>query len=147
MEVKLLLDTGESYILRWCGNKKRRDAEVGILVRKTADFSIDKPDVAEPRLIAMNINAKGFSVRLVIGYAPTNCDGTDNQKDSFYRSLKKACVKQQKQQKLVVYGQFNATTSVALQQCYFDRSHVFFNDLLCNDNGSRIKTVCRSMKL
>ena len=61
------LDTDESYIFTWCGKKKRRDAAFGILVRKTADISIDKPDVAEPRFMAMNINAKGFSVRLVIG--------------------------------------------------------------------------------
>ena len=114
------LDTGESYVFHWCGKKKRRDAGVGILIKESKDITIEEPDINDPRIMAMNIQINGFNIRLVNAYAPTNCDGSDNQKDTFYRLLKKACTKQHKHQKLLVAGDFNATTSISMKQCYFD---------------------------
>ena len=67
------------------------------------------------------------------------------KKDDFYRLLRKACITQ-KNQKLIVTGDFNATTSVSLTNCKFNGTQIV-DDPLCNDNGSRIKTFCRSMKL
>ena len=68
------------------------------------------------------------------------------QKDDFYRSLRKACKRQDKKQKLAVIGDFNATTAVSLQQSYFDGSNLL-EDPICNDNGYRIKSFCREQKL
>ena len=118
------LDTGESYVLMWSGPKKRRDAGVGILVKQCKDITFDDPDVTDPRLMALNIKVKGFNIRYVNTYVPTNCDGSENQKDALYRMLKKACIKQHKHQKVVVTGDFNATTSVSLKQCFYDGSRV-----------------------
>jgi len=64
-------------------------------------------------------------LRYVNAYSPTNCDGTDLQKDTFYQKLKKACKRTEKNQKLIVTGDFNATTSVSLQKCYFDGKKPF----------------------
>ena len=114
------LDTGESYVFVWSGHKKRRDAGVGILIKICDDISFEEPDFSNPRLMALNIQVNGFRIRLVNAYAPTNCDGSDTQKDIFYRMLRKACKKQYQHQKLIVNGDFNATTSVSLKQCYFD---------------------------
>ena len=66
----------------------------------------------------MNIKFKGFKIRAVSAYAPTDCDGSTHQKDSFYRELKKASKKQSKHQKLFINGDFNATTAASLNQTY-----------------------------
>jgi len=60
----------------------------------------------------------------------------------FIKKLKKACKRKENNQKLIVTGDFNATTSVSLKQCYYD-----VEDSLCNDNGTRIKTFCREQNL
>ena len=140
------LDTGESYIFLWCGRKKRRDAGVGILIKQSKDVSIEEPDITDPRVMAMNIQIKGFNIRLVNAYAPTNSDGSDNQKDVFYRLLRKACTKQHKHQKLLVTGDFNATTSVSLKQSFYD-GNTIIEDTICNDNGARLKGFCREIGL
>ena len=93
-------------------------------------------------MMAMVIKVKGFDIRLVNVYAPTNCNGTDNQKDTFYRMTKKACIKNLKHQKVIVTGDFNATTSILLKQCCFDGRQII-DDTMCNDNGSRLKRFCR----
>ena len=87
------LDTGEQYFFLWCGQKRRRDAGVGILIKKCKEISFDDPDILDPRLMAMNMQVKGFKIRLINAYSPTNCNGSDNQKDLFYRMIKKACTK------------------------------------------------------
>jgi exonuclease III len=96
--------------------------------------------------MAMNIQVRGFKIRMVNVYSPTNCDGSENEKDTFYRMLKKSCNKQHKQQKLVVVGDFNATTAVSLDKNYFDGQQII-NDSICNDNGSRLKNICRELRL
>jgi len=56
------LDTGEQYFFLWCGQKKRRDAGVGILIKKCKEISFNDPDILDPRLMAMNIEVKGFKI-------------------------------------------------------------------------------------
>ena len=111
----ITLKTGEIFAFFWCGQKRRRYAGVGILIKQCKDITFDEPDVLDPRMMALNMKIKGFNIRVVNGY--TNCDdGLDNQKDIFYRSLRKACIKQHKHQKILVCGYFNATTVVSLKQ-------------------------------
>ena len=43
-------------------------------------------------------------------------------------------------------GDFNASTSISLQQSCFDGSKVIY-DPLCNDNGARLKNFCREQAL
>ena len=95
--------------------------------------------------MALIMTINGFKLQWVNGYAPTDCDGTENQKNEFYRTLRKAC-EREKKQKIIITGDFNATTSVSLSQSYFDGNQVII-DPICNDNGSRIKSLCRSSKL
>ena len=108
------LDTGEQYVFIWCGQKRRRDAGVGILIKKCKEITFEEPDVMDARLMAMNIRIRGFNIRIINAYSPTNCGGSENQKDSFYRMIKNACAKKSKHQKLIVAGNFNATTAVSL---------------------------------
>lgn len=140
------LNTGEKYVFLWCGQKRRRDAGVGILIKQCDDITFEDPDIMDPRLMAINIQVKGFSIRLINVYAPTNCNGSDNQKDIFYRMTKKACTKNLKHQKVIVTGDFNATSSISLKQCCFDGRQII-DDNICNDNGSRLKSLCRELQL
>jgi exonuclease III len=107
------LDSGESFTFYWSGPKKRRDGGVGVLIKQCKEISFDEPDILDPRIIAMNIKIKGYDIRLINAYAPTNCDVSENTKDLFYNKLRKSSIKQYKHQKLIVNGDFNATTEVS----------------------------------
>ena len=78
--------------------RKKRLGGVGVLIKNCKEINFDDPDISETRMIAMNININGFKLRFINSYSPTDCDGSDSQKDAFYRSLKKACIKANKHQ-------------------------------------------------
>ena len=140
------LDTGESFLFFWSGPKKRRDAGVGVMIRQCKEVTFDDPDVLDTRVIALNIKIKGYAIRLVNAYGPTNCDSSETSKDNFYRLLRKSTTKQFKQQKLIVNGDLNATTELSTKQCYFD-GKCLVEDSLCNDNGQRLKQFCQEKLL
>ena len=126
--------------------EKRRDAGVGILVRKDRNVIVQEPDFLDPRVMGININVYGFKIRFVNAYSPTNIDGTENQKDDFYRKVKKAISTKSKHHKLIVLGDFNAQSSLPYKHCCFDGKNLV-KDVECNDNGSRLKNLCRSKEL
>ena len=96
--------------------------------------------------MAIDLKVNGFNIRVVNGYAPTEADGTEQQKLIFYSNLNKAIIKTQKKQKVIVAGDFNATTSISHKRCFFDGKKII-TDPLCNDNGNRLKTFCRIHEL
>lgn len=140
------LNTGEEFEFHWAGHQRKRQAGVGILIRIHKDIDISSPDFTNPRVMAIDLKLHGFNVRIVNCYAPTEADGTDQQKTIFYSSLNKAIVKTQKKQKLIVMGDFNATTSISQRRCFFDGKKIL-TDPSCNDNGNRLKSFCRTNEL
>ena len=100
--------------------KKRRDAGVGFLIKIDATITATDPDICDPRIMAINMTIAGFRVRIINGYSPTNIDGSTSQKEEFYRKLRKACIKQEKHQKIIIAGDFNAQTEIIYGQCFFD---------------------------
>ena len=118
------LDTGECYEFHWCGNKKRREAGVGFLIKVDPNIKIKDPDVQDPRIMAMNLMVYGFNIRVINVYAPTNCDSSENKKNMFYRQLTNACKKQEKHQKIIVAGDFNANTSVSFRKCDYNGENI-----------------------
>lgn len=143
---RISLDTGEEYDFFWSGPKRRRDAGVAILIKVDKDITASEPDYQDPRVISMNVTVQGFKLRLVNVYSPTNTDGSVFQKDDFYRKVRKACILTEKKHKLIVAGDFNAITSVVLKNSFYDGSGII-EDTQCNDNGTRLKTFCRSQRL
>ena len=139
---RIRLDSGEEYDFLWCGMKKRRDAGVGFLIKIDATITATDPDICDPRIMAINMTIAGFRVRIINGYSPTNIDGSTSQKEEFYRKLRKACIKQEKHQKIIIAGDFNAQTEIIYGQCFFDGLKVI-EDNNCNDNGYRLKSFCR----
>ena len=126
--------------------KRRREAGVGIIIRIHPDIVFNSPDVNDPNIMAVNLRIHGFNIRIINGYSPTDSGGSDNQKDMLYRQLKTACSKNQKHQKLVIVGDFNATTNVANYKSCYDGTKIV-EDPNCNGNGSRLKSFCKSKKL
>ena len=96
--------------------------------------------------MGINLKVHGFSLRIVNVYSPTDCGGTKEQKDKFYTDLKKASKKHHKHQKLIIAGDFNATTDVAKYKSNYNGNKITV-DHSCNDNGQRLKQLCRSEKL
>ena len=139
------LDNGKKYHFLWCGTKKKRQHGVGILYLDDNEIEFDDPDVQDSRLMAFNVKIFGFKIRLLNVYAPSE-PSSENLKNNFYRILRKATAKNQKHQKLLVLGDFNAKTSVACRKCDFDGVRVVDDDN-CNDNGYRLKNYCRNYKL
>ena len=80
------------------------------MIKVQRDIEINTPDVLDPRAMAINLKVHGFNIRVVNGYSPTNCDGSEYQKETFYRLLTKSSIKDQKHQKVIVTGDFNAET-------------------------------------
>ena len=74
------LDSGEEFEFHWSGYKKKRQAGVGILVRIHIDIDISTPDFSDPLVMAIDLKVNGFNIRVVNGYAPTEADGTEQQK-------------------------------------------------------------------
>ena len=72
------LDTGEEFEFHWCGQNRRRDAGVRIMIKVHPDIEISTPDVLDPRVMAIH----GFNIRVVNGYSPTNCDGSEYQQET-----------------------------------------------------------------
>lgn len=140
------LNNGEKYRFIWSGKKKRRDAGVGILVKNDPSIIIEDPDFSNSRIMALNINIYGFKTRIVIAYSPTNADISVSTKESFYRDLRKACNKDNKNRKLIVLGDFNAETNMVLKKTDYNGKSVLL-DNLCNDNGEKLKSHCRQYKL
>ena len=141
------LNTGQKFNFFWCGQKKRRAAGVGLIIKSERGITTSQPDYQDSRIMGINLNIHGFKIRLVIGYSPTNISGSDSAKDEFYRTMKKVCNNRPKNHKLIVCGDFNAETSLVYQKTEFDGSYVMHQDDLCNDNGLRLKSFSRQFKL
>ena len=108
------LNNGDNFKFVWCGKKKRRELGVAFIIKDDPRIIVDEPDVKDPRMLAVNISVYGFKIRLVNAYSPTE-NGSDTQKDAFYRLLEKACKTEDKHRKLIIADDFNATTSISLK--------------------------------
>ena len=119
---------------------------MGILIKSERGLSYTEPDFNNPRVMGININIHGFKARVVIGYSPTNVNGSDAMKAEFYRNMKKACDTCPKHHKLLIAGDFNAETSLVYDKTEYDGTKVV-SDEICNDNGQRLKSFTRFHKL
>ena len=140
------LNTGEKYQFFWCGQKKRRDYGVGILVKVDPRIIVTEPDFNTPRVMAINLTMFGFKIRVIIAYSPTNVEENINKKDEFYRDLKKASENVGKNRQPIFTGDFNAETAAVLGKTEFN-STVTIEDSICNDNGQRLKSFCQAKQL
>ena len=126
--------------------KQKREAGVGVLILVDPNIIVNEAEILDPRIMVFNLKIYGFNIRLVNVYSPTEVEASESKKDAFYRLLQKACIKKEKHEKLIIAGDFNAKTSIALKQCFFDGRNYLVDDE-CNDNGSRLKAFCSKNRL
>ena len=62
------LNTGKKYQFFWCGQKKRRDYGVGILVKVDPRIIVTEPDFNTPRVMAINLTMFGFNHNRLLTY-------------------------------------------------------------------------------
>ena len=58
------LDTGVKYSFFWRGQKKRRAAGVGLLIKSERGITINQPDYNDPRIMGINLVVHGFEITL-----------------------------------------------------------------------------------
>ena len=46
-----------------------------MLIKKCKEITFEEPDIMDARLMAMNIRIRGFNIRIINAYSPTNCGG------------------------------------------------------------------------
>lgn len=148
-------DTGVEYELHWSGYERKSEAGVGIVIRrdpgiKVVDVHFPPPGV-KARMIAASLDVRGFSVKVISCYAPTDAKNTpDSARDLFYRELSRFTVSENKNQQLMCLGDYNATTGLSLSPAptFFD-GHSVTPDPECRpgSNGERLKTFCRQHQL
>lgn len=99
----ITLNTGEKIEVHWNGREKRREATgVGFLIRIDESIAISDPDIEDPRYMSVDLKIFGFSLRVINVCSPTE-DASANEKYVCYIEIKKARVKRQKKQKLIVW--------------------------------------------
>jgi len=86
-------------------------------------------------LISTSIEVYGCKTKVIAVYAPTE-ESAESSKDSFYHELCKHLTTL-KHEKLIVLGDFNATTTAVKNHACVRSSSILY-DIESNDNGIRI---------
>ena len=141
----MILEAGNSkFEVHWCGNKRLRREGVALVIRIDPNVIIREISYIGPRLISVSLKIYGCKTKIISVYAPTN-ESSDSAKLAFYRELRKHLTTQ-KNEKLIVLGDFNAiTTAVKEHACV--RSSSILTDIESNDNSERMIDFARDHKL
>jgi len=117
---------------------------VALVIRVDRNIVVNEISYICPRLISASIDIYGCKTKIISVYAPTE-PGTDNAKTVFYRELCKH-TKTEKHRKLIVLGDFNATTNaVKVHACIRPSSDL--TEIDSNVNGERMLNFARDQDL
>ena len=138
----------EGYNVYWSGMKAKHIYGVGIAVKKSPNVNINGVINISPRLMAIDLMMMGFKLRIVSAYAPTEAKSLATKK-SFYRELNQICqVDLDKNRKLIIQGDFNATTSICNKHSSFDgHTKYIHHDETFNENGGLLIDFCNKNNL
>ena len=107
-----------NYKLIWNGNKNKRTEGVGVIVKKYSLIKLIDVEPISSRLPVVKTLIHNLNIKFVVAYAPTE-EGSSELKNKFYYQLNLCCTVA-KREKLVVLGDFNATTSLHKSHCSFN---------------------------
>ena len=140
-----IIDAGNAkYEIHWCGLKRIRQQGVGLVIRIDPNVIIREVNYIGSRLISAYIEIYGCKTKIISIYAPTN-NSAETTKHAFYRDLCNQ-LNTNKHEKLIILGDFNATTSAVKQHACIRSSSVLI-DIISNDNGERMVDFARDNKL
>ena len=100
----------KGWQLIWTGHKRKRHHGVAILL--APHVTLEEHNVyLDARIIAAKVKVGNMRLALLNAYAPTEANGSETAKSSFYKALSKAksALGKAPKFKLVTLGDFNAT--------------------------------------
>ena len=100
-------DNETTWNIWWTGHKRKRRDGVAIAIRKNKRVTVEDIGHVSARVMWIDCLCYGIKIRVVSAYAPTE-EGSENQKDQFYKELNESCKLEEKRQ-LIVCGDMNAT--------------------------------------
>ena len=129
------------YTFFWHGKKEEevREYGVGFAVRNSLLDKVQLGDNGTERLLSMRLNTLDGPLNLLCVYAPT-LTAPDDIKDSFYNQLETTIKDYQKQEALIILGDFNARVGDDYEAWPNCLGH--FGVGKCNDNGQRLLELC-----
>ena len=134
------------YDFYWTGTKSKRIYGVGIAVRKCPEILIQSVIHSSCRIMAMDLSIRGFKIRIISVYAPTE-DKPLSTKQSLYRELRKL-FEVNKDRKIIIQGDFNATASICCKHTSFSGYGYNIPDYeTANENGNIFIDFCKAHDL
>ena len=136
----------KGWQLIWTGHKRKRHHGVAILL--APHVTLEEHNVyLDARIIAAKVKVGNMRLALLNAYAPTEANGSETVKSSFYKALSKAksALGKTPKFKLVTLGDFNATISSQSKTSGDWDSVLGHNNsdrVVTNDNGERFLTWC-----
>ena len=138
-----LTEDGGGYTFYWRGHSEGQPRQhgVGIAIRnELMDKIVEAPNFINERLMTLRIPlVKGEYATVLSCYAPT-LTSEENQKDAFYEQLHQALSGINKEDKIILMGDFNARVG---------REATVWNGVIgrngvgkMNSNGLRLLTLC-----
>ena len=129
------------YTFFWHGKKEEevREYGVGFAVRNSLLDKVLLDNTGTERLLSMRLNTSDGPLNLLCVYAPT-LTAPDDIKDIFYNQLKSTIKGYEKQEPLIILGDFNAR--VGCDNEAWPNCLVHFGVGKCNDNGQRLLELC-----
>ena len=137
------------------GSENSGQAGVGFLIRRCRYIEIGAVEcstVMQARILAVSVKIKGYSVKVVTGYSPTDTPKYDSAKNIFWNELNKMSKLETKKQQILVIGDLNATTelSTRVKPCFYNgkkAQNLPDPECLPGSNGFRLKNFCKINKL
>ena len=136
-----------AYNLYWKGRDDLRQHGVGILIKRCNYIKIIDVELYSPRILIARPTIHNINLKIIVIYAPHENLSSD-LKNAFYNNLANQFKKDinNKKQKLMVIGDFNASIIFAKPNCSYSGSK-HLEDTSTNDNGSRLLEFCRDNNL
>ena len=136
-EMSMIVD-GIEWVIIWSGGSSRQHG-VATCFRMCDKYKnrieIGGFQQISDRLLAVDCSISGTQVRLINGYAPTNCYSLV-QKEIFYENLLKlATMSQGSKRKIICLGDFNNYASVLHENCCFDGNLERLDSYECTESG------------
>ena len=125
----------------WTGHKSKRRDGVGIAIRSNKQVNVEDIGHVSARVMWIDCQIYGMKIRVISAYAPTE-EGSESQKDQFYKDLNDCCKLQDKRQ-LMVCGDMNATASYCTS--FVGGSNCLYTN--ANNNGERFADFLTSNEL
>lgn len=134
----------DNYVHIWSGVSKavRAKAGVSIMIKKIWKKRITNWTFINERIITVEMTLFAREVVIIGVYAPTN-DTKDQEKDTFWATLRETIEKIPRRKELIIMGDMNGRVGIR-ESCRIVGKH---GEAEYNDNGERLIEICEQFDL